>query len=85
MPTYDYRCETTGEIFEVRHSMNESITTWSELCEISGREVGNVPGDSPVTKLATGGNVVSSKSLGNKVPPCGAGGGCSGGACGFNG
>lgn len=84
MPTYDYRCELNDRIVEVRHGMSEQIHTWGELCEKSGQPLGNTPAETPVKKLATGGQVVSSGRLGDKnMPPC-ASGGCSGGACGFN-
>ena len=36
MPTYDYRCETTGQIYEVRHSISTDISNWAELCDIDG-------------------------------------------------
>lgn len=84
MPTYDYRCEATGDVYEVRHGMSESISTWQELCEKSGLEMGDIDAATPVTRLATGGNVVKSSSLGNKTPPCSVGGGCPSGGCGLN-
>ncbi|MDH5693262.1 MAG: zinc ribbon domain-containing protein [Gammaproteobacteria bacterium] len=84
MPTYDYQCEQNGEIVEVRHAMNDTISTWGELCEKKGIPPGTTPLDSPVKKLATGGQVVKSSSLKENLPPCATGGGCSGGACGFN-
>lgn len=85
MPTYDYRCEATGETFEVKHGMQERLTRWDELCERLGISVGAVAPDAPVVKLATGGNVVKSGALKNASPPC-ATGGCPGkGMCGFPG
>jgi len=84
MPTYDYRCEINGEVVEVNHRMNDVIATWGELCEKASVNIGDTPADSPVSRLATGGQVVKSGSLGEKnLPPC-ATGPCSGGACGFN-
>ncbi len=83
MPTYDYRCTLTGEVFEVRHSMSETYRTWGELCQGMGLEPGAVPADTPVERLANGGQVVRSSSLKNPVPPCASGGGCAGGGCGF--
>ena len=85
MPTYDYRCEATGEVVEVTHSMREELHTWGELCTLSGRDPGNTPPDSPVVRLATGGQVVRRSSLGDSgAPPCASGPCCGGGMCGLN-
>ena len=84
MPTYDYQCEANGAVLEVKHGMSETVSTWGQLCERMGISPGDTPLDSPVKKLATGGQVVRSGSLGkDNLPPCQTGGGCSGGACGF--
>lgn len=75
MPTYDYRCDESGEIFEVKHRMSESLSTWRELCEYADLDPGKIPLGSSVTRLATGGQVVKSSSLGeHRDPACGAGG-----------
>lgn len=85
MPTYDYLCETNGRVLEVRHSMNEAIKTWGELCERTGIAGGDTPPESPVNKLATGGQVVKRSSLGSgAAPACDSGGCCGGGVCNFN-
>lgn len=84
MPTYDYRCEADGKVYEVKHRMSESISNWGELCDMAGIEPGDISNDTAVTRLATGGNLVTSSNLGDKAAPCGAPGGCAGGACGFN-
>jgi hypothetical protein len=83
MPTYDYRCDITGHVFEVKHRMNELIRTWGELCRHTGINPGHIAADSPVTRLATGGQVVKSSSLGDRGSACGAGA-CGGGMCGMN-
>ena len=85
MPTYDYRLDATGEVFEVRHGINDSIKTWAQLCERLGVELGEVPPQAKVERLATGGAVVHSRSLKNpEAPPCASGGGCPGaGMCGI--
>lgn len=80
MPTYDYRCNETGAVFEVKHRMNEHLSTWGELCGRAGLEPGDVSLESPVTRLATGGQIVKSSNLGEKSLPCGVGG-CGGGMC----
>jgi hypothetical protein len=85
MPTYDYRCETNGRVVEVNHRMSEKLSTWGELCERAALDCGDTPVDAPVQRMATGGNVVTSNSLGSgfEAPACGAGG-CSTGMCGLN-
>lgn len=83
MPSYDYRCPTNGQTFEVRHGMSENINTWGELCERAGVDLGSTPSDAPVERLITGGNFVSSGALKNPEPACGSGG-CASGMCGLN-
>lgn len=83
MPTYDYKCEANGKIVEVQHRMSERVMTWGALCELAHIEPGETPLDAQVTRLPTGGNVLKS-GLSQSAPPCQTGGGCPGGACGFN-
>lgn len=83
MPTYDYACEANGRVVEVRHRMSERLQTWGELCERAAVEPGDTPLDAPVARLATGGQVVSSGSLKDSVPPCAQGPCCGGGGCGL--
>jgi predicted nucleic acid-binding Zn ribbon protein len=86
MPTYDYRCETNGRVVEVNHRMSEKLATWGELCERAHVDCGDTPATAPVQRLATGGNVITSNSLGSGFDPgpaCGAGG-CGNGMCGLN-
>ena len=85
MPTYDYRCETNGQVVEVKHGMNESLSTWGELCALTGADLGNTPGDAAVTRLITGGHIAGASGGFDDIPasPCGAGG-CGGGFCGLN-
>lgn len=84
MPTYDYLCEANGQVVEVKHRMSETLSTWGELCTLAGVDCGGTPAGSPVQRLATGGQVVSSGSLKDSVPPCAAGPCCGGGACGLD-
>jgi hypothetical protein len=84
MPTYDYRCEANGRVVEVSHKMSEHLSTWGELCAAAGIEGGDTPADTPVARLATGGNVVGSGTLSNPEPACGTGGCCPTGVCGLN-
>jgi len=81
MPTYDYACEANGRIVEVQHRMNETINNWGELCDRAGIDTGDTAKDAAVKKLATGGQVVRSSSLGDSAPPC-ASSGC-GRTCGL--
>ena len=75
MPSYDYRCEQNGKVVEVVHKMSEKLTTWGEVCEKANLELGDTPADTPVVRLITGGNVISSSALSNpEAPACGAGG-----------
>jgi len=85
MPTYDYRCNTNGRVVEVNHRMSEQIATWGELCERAKVPCGDTPTDAPVHRLATGGNVITSGSLGSgTAPACGTGGCCPTSVCGLN-
>lgn len=84
MPTYDYRLDLTGEVFEVRHAMSEKLTRWGELCERLAMEPGTVAADSPISRVLSAAGVVKSSSLKNpSAPPCMTGGGCAGGGCGI--
>lgn len=83
MPTYDYRCEANGEIYEVHHSMSLSPKTWAELCDASGVALdASIPADAPVTRLLSAAGVVNSRALKNPEPPACASGKCSGGCMG---
>jgi hypothetical protein len=85
MPTYDYRCDTNNQTVEVTHRMNELMSTWGELCERAGIAPGDTAKDSPVSKLATGGNLVSKSNMGSGIEPaCNTGGCCAGGMCGLD-
>lgn len=81
MPSYDYLCESNGRIVEVSHKMTERLTTWGELCARVGIERGRTPANSPVTRLISGGAVISSGNLGSTERPCDYGTPCGGCAC----
>jgi len=69
MPTYDYRCEANGQVYEVRHSMALRPKTWGELrtaCSLSADA--DIPDDAPVTRLMTAAGVVDSRVLRNLKP-----------------
>jgi hypothetical protein len=87
MPTYDYRCDTNGQVVEINHRMSERLSTWGELCARAEIPCGDTPADAPVHRVANGGNLISSNSLGSGVAPapaCGTGGCCPTGMCGLN-
>ncbi|HEC12261.1 MAG TPA: zinc ribbon domain-containing protein [Acidiferrobacteraceae bacterium] len=84
MPTYDYRCDHNNRVVEIHHPMNETLSTWGELCACAGIDAGGTPMDAPVRRLATGGNVVGSTTLSNPEPACASGGCCPSGVCGLN-
>lgn len=87
MPTYDYRCLADGRVYEVQHSMREQLQTWGELCQKLGIDSGELAADSPIERLANGGQVVKANSLKNNVPPCAVGAPCCapmGGGCGVS-
>ena len=83
MPTYDYRCEANGRVYEVRHPMATTISTWGELRALADLTAEDIDDDAPVTRLLNTAGVVRSSSLKNpEAPPCGANG-CGGGRCQF--
>ena len=84
MPTYDYACDANGKVVEVRHRMSELLSTWGDVCEASGLPPGDTPADTPVRRLATGGQVVKSSSLHDSLPPCASGSCCGGAMCGID-
>jgi len=65
--------------------MSEEIRTWGELCDKAGIDPADTPVDAPVKRLATGGNVVTSSSMGSGAEPaCSTGACCPGGMCGLD-
>ncbi len=85
MPSYDYRCTANGRVVEVKHRMSEALSTWGELCERAGIEPGDTAIDSPVKRIISGGQFISSSALSNpEAPACNTGGCCPGGVCGMD-
>jgi hypothetical protein len=83
MPTYDYRCVENGQVVEVKHHINEKLTTWGEVCENTGMDLGAIPATSQVERLITGGQVIPSSTLRNPEPACSSGTCCPSGMCGL--
>ena len=50
MPTYEYYCEANGETIDVLHGMEDSVSTWGELCTCAGIEQGGTSETSPVER-----------------------------------
>jgi hypothetical protein len=82
VPTYDYRCDANGRTLELRHGMNERVSTWGELCTRLGIDPGGTRAGEPVRRLIRSGGVVQSENLGSgEAPPCASGPCCGGGLC----
>lgn len=81
MPTYDYYCSTNDRTLEIRHGMDETITSWGELCTRAQIEPGETPSDSPVQRLITGGHFIHSAKEphceSSAPPPCLTSGQCA--------
>src|SRR5690606_41377297 len=80
MPTYDYRCEANGQVYEVQHSMAHTPKTWGELRAVacSLPDDASIPDSAPVTKLLGAAGVVSRRGLKNPGAPACARRGCAG-------
>ena len=86
MPAYDYHCPTNGQTVEVRHQMTAMLTSWKDLCDAGGLDLGDTPADAPVKRLfnapmvATGAEEAADVCMDN---PAVSRGGCAhGAACG---
>lgn len=51
MPYYEYRCSENGMTVEVRHGMDEELTTWGELCARADVPRGDTPPGAPIERL----------------------------------
>jgi predicted nucleic acid-binding Zn ribbon protein len=51
MPVYRYRCPENGAEVEVRHSVEEKLRMWGELCKLAEREPGETPESAAVERL----------------------------------
>ncbi len=77
MPVYDYRCDTTGDLFQVSHPMMVKLSTWADLCDVGGFDSGTTAADAPITKLLTTSGGLSNKPLRKaEASPCKTCGGC---------
>lgn len=55
MPTYVYHCARNQQTVEVQHGMTEALTTWGEVCQRAGLDLGETPPETPVERWITGG------------------------------
>jgi len=53
MPIYVYHCPDNQQTLEVLHSMQQTIATWGELCELTKDDPGTTSLDTPVKRLIT--------------------------------
>ncbi len=51
MPYYEYRCVENGMTVEVRHAMDETLTTWGELSARAEVPLGATRADAPIQRL----------------------------------
>lgn len=79
MPIYTYSCEANGASLDVLHSMSTSIETWGALCEAADEPMGDTPADTPVARMMSRVQVISSRGASEGH---GAGGCCGTPGCG---
>lgn len=51
MPAYDYYCKTNGQTIEVNHPIGAALSTWLELCYVTGHPLGDTDPLAPVHKV----------------------------------
>jgi len=77
MPYYEYRCPANGRTVEVRHRMDERLTTWGELARQAGADPGETPVDAAVERLISAPVPLAGSGGGEPVAQgCGAGCAC---------
>jgi putative FmdB family regulatory protein len=79
MPTYDYECQSCGNVIEVFHSMSESPEVSCDKCK-STDVVRKITGGAGFIFKGTGFYTTDYKNK-KQVPSCPSGGGCSNGSC----
>jgi predicted nucleic acid-binding Zn ribbon protein len=77
MPYYEYHCGSNGQTLEVRHGMNEHLSTWGELADRAGREVGDTPADTPVERLMSAPVPITGSGKDTDFQGCGSGCACA--------
>jgi len=51
MPRYDYLCPANGAIVEVRHGIDERLSSWGDLCARAGLALGETPPEAPIERV----------------------------------
>ena len=51
MPRYDYFCPDNGSVVEVTHPIARKLSTWGEVCELSGVAPGETAATAPVERV----------------------------------
>ena len=82
MPSYDYLCPANKRIVEVAHSMRTRVSTWGELCQLAGLELGDTAASEPVQRCIGSGIQIRSRATHAPTTP---GGATSGSCCGVPG
>ncbi len=78
MPFYEYRCPANGRTLEVRHGMDERVTSWGELARLAGVDAGDTPADAPVERLMSAPvPTPGSEDAGGGFEGCGPGCACA--------
>lgn len=80
MAIYEYHCEANRRTVEVRHGMDEKLTTWGELTERAGIDANGTPPGAPIQRLMSAGVAMTGGSTSSPTPsagpPCGSACGC---------
>jgi predicted nucleic acid-binding Zn ribbon protein len=76
MPYYEYRCASNGRTVEVRHGMHERLSTWGELAERAGADLGSTAADAEVERLMSAPVPLTGSSRDTGFQGCGSGCAC---------
>ena len=80
MAIYEYHCEANGRTVEVRHGMDEKLTSWGELAERAEIHLDGTPAGAPIQRLMSAGVAMTGGSSSSPTPsagpPCGSACGC---------
>ncbi len=77
MPYYEYHCGSNDRTLEVRHGMNESLTTWGELTHRAGTDPGDTPVDAPVERILSVPVPLTGSGGDTEFQGCGSGCACA--------
>ncbi|MFK7960425.1 MAG: zinc ribbon domain-containing protein [Phycisphaerales bacterium] len=76
MPIYDYECPANDRTVEVRHGMDETLSTWGELCDRADVAPGTTSRSAPVHRA-----INRAVSIGAGATSAGPGEACGPGGC----